>query len=92
MEFAHPVIKPTHQSWPLDAGDQMIGDLSKQRPELLNLHFIDLFHSVELYGRVRRAVFVEGKSQRAAAMEFGIARETVRKMLRAKQPCATCLE
>jgi transposase-like protein len=39
-------------------------------------------YSVELYGRVRRAVFVEGKSQRAVAREFGVARETVRKMLR----------
>ena len=36
---------------------------------------------MELYGRVRRAVFVEGKSQRAVAREYGIARETVRKML-----------
>jgi len=36
---------------------------------------------VELYGRIRRAVFVEGKSQRAVAREFGVARETVRKML-----------
>jgi transposase len=41
---------------------------------------------VELYGRVRRAVFVEGKSQRAVAREFGIARETVRKMLRYSAP------
>src|SRR5882672_3533344 len=38
-------------------------------------------YSVELYGRIRRAVFVEGKSQRAVAREFGVARETVRKML-----------
>ncbi len=36
---------------------------------------------MELYGRIRRAVFVEGKSQRAVAQEFGVARETVRKML-----------
>jgi len=39
-------------------------------------------YSVELYGRVRRAVLVEGKSERTVAREFGIARETVRKMLR----------
>jgi len=38
-------------------------------------------YSVELYGRIRRAVFVEGKSQRAVALEFGVARDTVRKML-----------
>jgi len=36
---------------------------------------------VEIYGRVRRAVRVEGKSQRGVAREFGISRETVRKML-----------
>ena len=41
---------------------------------------------MELYGRVRRAVFVEGKSQRAVAREYGIARETVRKMLRYAVP------
>jgi transposase len=43
-------------------------------------------YPVELYGRVRRAVFVEGKSQRAVAREYGIARETVRKMLRYAVP------
>jgi transposase len=36
---------------------------------------------VELYGRVRRAVRAEGRSQRAVAKEFGLSRETVRKML-----------
>jgi len=36
---------------------------------------------VEIYGRVRRAVRVEGRSQRAVAREFGLSRETVRKML-----------
>ncbi len=41
---------------------------------------------MELYGRVRRAVFVEGKSQRAVAREYGIARESVRKMLRYAVP------
>jgi ribosomal protein S14 len=38
-------------------------------------------YTVELYARVRRAVRVEGKSQRAVAREFGLARKTVRKML-----------
>jgi len=38
-------------------------------------------YSVELYGRVRRAVLVEGRSQRSVAREFGLARVTVRKML-----------
>jgi transposase len=41
---------------------------------------------VELYGRVRRAVLVEGRSERAVAREFGISRETVRKMLRYAVP------
>jgi transposase len=36
---------------------------------------------VEIYGRVRRAVRVDGRSQRAVAVEFGLSRETVRKML-----------
>jgi transposase len=41
---------------------------------------------VELYGRVRRAVLVEGRSQRAVAREFGIARKTIQKMLRYAVP------
>jgi len=41
---------------------------------------------VELYGRVRRAVRVEGRSERAVALEFGISRETVRKTLRYAVP------
>ncbi len=36
---------------------------------------------MEIYGRVRRAVRVEGRSQRAVALDFGLSRETVRKML-----------
>jgi len=43
-------------------------------------------YTVEIYGRVRRAVLVEGRSERAVAQEFGIARETVRKMLRYAVP------
>jgi transposase len=41
---------------------------------------------VELYGRVRRAVRVEGRSQRAVAKEFGLSRDTVRKMLQYAVP------
>jgi len=41
---------------------------------------------VEIYGRVRRAVLVEGRSQRAVAREFGISREMVRKMLQYAVP------
>jgi transposase len=41
---------------------------------------------VEIYGRVRRAVFVEGRSQRAVAREFGLSRETIRKMLQYAVP------
>ena len=36
---------------------------------------------MELYGRVRRGVLVDGLSQRAVAREFGISRKTIRKML-----------
>jgi transposase len=41
---------------------------------------------VELYARVRRAVQVDRLSERRAAREFGISRETVRKMLRYSLP------
>jgi transposase len=41
---------------------------------------------VELYARVRRAVQVDGLSEREAARQFGISRETVRKMLRYSVP------
>jgi transposase len=43
-------------------------------------------YTVELYARVRRAVLVEGRSERKVAREFGLARETVRKMLRHSVP------
>jgi transposase len=43
-------------------------------------------YTVELYARVRRAVQVERLSERNAAREFGISRETVRKMLRYSIP------
>jgi transposase len=43
-------------------------------------------YTVELYARVRRAVQVDGLSERAAARQFGISRETVRKMLRYSIP------
>ena len=41
---------------------------------------------MELYAAVRRSVYVEGWSERAAARRFGLARETVRKMLRSRLP------
>jgi transposase len=43
-------------------------------------------YTVEIYARVRRAVVVEKKSEREVAREFGLARETVRKMLRYAVP------
>jgi transposase len=43
-------------------------------------------YTVELYARVRRAVQVDGLSEREAARQFGISRETVRKMLRYALP------
>jgi transposase len=36
---------------------------------------------VELYGRVRHAIIIQGKSRREAARDFGIDRRTVDKML-----------
>ena len=41
---------------------------------------------MELYAAVRRSVYVEEWSERAAARRFGLARETVRKMLRYRLP------
>jgi transposase len=41
---------------------------------------------VEIYGRVRRAVLVDGRSLRAVAREFGISRKTIEKMLRYSVP------
>src|ERR1035438_1699005 len=38
-------------------------------------------YQVEIYGRIRRAVLVEGRSQRSVARECGLACVTVRKML-----------
>ena len=38
-------------------------------------------YQVEIYGRIRRAILVEGRSQRSVARDFGLARVTVRKML-----------
>jgi transposase len=43
-------------------------------------------YRVELYAEVRRSVVVEGLSEREAAKRFGLARETVRKMLRYATP------
>ena len=41
---------------------------------------------MEIYGRVRRAVLVDGRSQREVAREFGISRKTIQKMLRYAVP------
>ena len=43
-------------------------------------------YRVEFYAQVRRSVYVEGISEREAAQRFGLARETVRKMLRYATP------
>ncbi len=43
-------------------------------------------YRAERYAAVRRSVYVEGLSERAAARRFGLARETVRKMLRYRLP------
>jgi transposase len=43
-------------------------------------------YTVELYARVRREVRVEGKSERQVARDYGLARETVRKMMQYSAP------
>src|SRR6202158_1294773 len=42
--------------------------------------------AVEIYAAVRRFVFVEGKSRRAAARVFGLSRDTISKMSRYSAP------
>ena len=43
-------------------------------------------YRVEFYAEVRRSVYEEGLGERAAARRLGLARETVRKMLRYRLP------
>ena len=43
-------------------------------------------YKVEMYARVRRACMVEGMGIREAAREFGLHRDTVRKMLKYSVP------
>ena len=43
-------------------------------------------YSVELYVKIRRAVMVEGKSEREVARFFGVHRKTVKKMCRYAVP------
>jgi len=40
----------------------------------------EMMYSVELYVKIRRAVMVEGKSEREVARYFGVHRQTVKKM------------
>ena len=46
--------------------------------------------NVELYGRVRYAVQIEGLSERAAARRYGIDPRTVHKMMKFSVPPALC--
>ena len=43
-------------------------------------------YKVEMYARARRACMVEGMGIREAAREFGLHRDTVRKMLKYSVP------
>jgi hypothetical protein len=43
-------------------------------------------YSVELYIKIRRAVMVEGRSEREVARYFGIHRKTVKKMCQYAEP------
>ena len=49
-------------------------------------------YSVELYSRVRRACYVDGMSNSAAARLFGIDRKTVAKILKHSVPPGYCRE
>jgi transposase len=43
-------------------------------------------YKVEVYGRVRRSVQVDGMSERQAAREYGLSRKTIRKMMAYSAP------
>ena len=43
-------------------------------------------HTVEIYAHIRRFVAVDGHSQREAAEQFGVSRDTVAKMMRHALP------
>ena len=45
-----------------------------------------MYRDVDLYAKVRRAVMIEGVSERGAAKRFGISRKTVSKMIRHAVP------
>src|SRR5271166_1708331 len=45
-----------------------------------------MYKEVDLYAKIRRAVMVEGVSERGAAKQFGIDRKTVAKMMRHSVP------
>ena len=76
-------------------GTKLIGPQFVIKISLLALHIARVFRfdstnrleinqkvaATAVYRRIRRAVLVEGRSQRSVAREFGLARVTVRKML-----------
>ena len=45
-----------------------------------------MYREVDIYAKVRRAVMVEGLSERGAARQFGLSRKTVSKMIRHTLP------
>ena len=45
-----------------------------------------MYREVDIYAKVRRAVMVEGLSERGAARQFGLSRKTVSKMIRHMLP------
>jgi len=69
-----------------------MGDVVSLRPERnsatvrLSVLRMGLVKSVDLYGRVRHAVLIEGMSRREAARVFGIDRRTVDKTLKFSIP------
>lgn len=40
-----------------------------------------MYREVDIYAKVRRAVMVEGLSERGAARQFGLSRKTISKMI-----------
>jgi hypothetical protein len=73
-----------------EGGGNQVADVVREHPRGV-LWNTGGMYQVELYVQVRRSVYVEGLSEREAVRRFGIARETVRKMLRyaPKEPKGT---
>ena len=86
-DLRRPKVGRRSPSWPPAVPPDMVNSSDPLHGAIqFRLHRIGRMYTVDLYLRVRLACHVDGLSQREAASRFGIARETVRKMLRHSEP------